>query len=532
MKTIVVIANVWNPSRDGGAPAQPRAVWIENGVIANLTAVENAPKPGARPDVQVLAYPYGYVMPAFVDAHFHLLSLAYKSLRCDLSTTQSASEVVARLEEAARHNGVGESGAGRVNGSTALVGIDFDESEWRDKSLPTRAQLDSISHDRPLYARRVCCHVGVANTALLDRLESPNRFIDRDSGRIVEDAVFEANRLTKPPAQQQIEAVDGALAHLHSLGITAIHDIVDPGTLEVYVEGLRRSQRPLRIDTFFHVPANEFATASAPLAALRDRGVRALGIKIFSDGSMGGRTAALNQNYADGDGNGDLLVDPKALQAELEECARQNIACAVHAIGDRALSTVLDAMEAARNATTKNARFRIEHAEVIGAREMERCKELKIPLVMQPNFVRNWGGEDGMYEKRLGHERWLTHNPFASLTRADVPFVFSSDGMPAGPLFGIRGATLHANAGERIGPADAFYRYVGAASDVFASWEETATQTPRVTPGSRADLVVLSAHPLLTDVDRVRVEATLADGSAVYVAPRLEKPTTHSKLRR
>jgi len=163
---------------------------------------------------------------------------------------------------------------------------------------------------------------------------------------------------------------------------------------------------------------------------------------------------------------------------------------------------------------------------------MERCRALKIPLVMQPNFVRNWGGEDGMYEKRLGHERWLTHNPFASLTRADVPFVFSSDGMPAGPLFGLRGATLHANTGERIGPAEAFYRYTSAASDVFAEWEENAVQTPRVAVGARADLVVLSAHPLLTDVDRVRVEATIADGVEVYRAPALARPTSHSKPRR
>lgn len=521
-RTIIIIASVWNPSRGGGEPARPAAVWIENGCISDITTVEAAPRPGTRSDIDILSHPFGYVMPAFVDAHFHLLSLAHKSLRCDLAPTQSAAEVGERLAEYTRAHG----------GEQSIVGVDFDESEWRDKALPTRAMLDSIAHDRPLYARRVCCHVGVANTALLDRLESPNRFIDRDTGRIVEDAVFEANRLTRPPAHQQIEAVDGALAHLHALGITAIHDIVDPGTLDVYVEGLRRSQRPLRIDTFFHVPAREFSTAAAPLAALRERGVRALGIKIFCDGSMGGRTAALHENYADGDGDGDLLVNPAMLQTELEACARQHIACAVHAIGDRALAAVLGAMDAARNATSKSARFRIEHAEVIGPKEMERCRELKIPLVMQPNFVRNWGGEDGMYEKRLGHERWLTHNPFASLTRADVPFVFSSDGMPAGPLFGLRGATLHANAGERIGPAEAFYRYTSAASDVFAEWEENAVQTPRVTVGARADLVVLSAHPLLTDMDRVRVEACLADGVEVYRAPALARPTSHSKPRR
>lgn len=523
MKQIVIIANIWNPSREGGEPAHPAALWIDSGRIADVTAPEAAPRPGARPDVELLNYPRGYVMPAFVDAHFHLLSLAHRSLRCDLATTQSAADIGERLNAYARDHG----------GDKAIVGVDFDESEWRDKTLPTRALLDSISHDRPVYARRVCCHVGVANTALLDRLQSPNRFIDRDSGRIVEDAVFEANRLTKPPAAAQVNAIDGALAHLHSLGVTAIHDIIDPETLDVYVDGLQASKRPLRIDAFLHAPAEEFETLRDRLVPLTRRGVRAQGIKIFSDGSLGGRTAALHAVYADGPGNGELLVDQETLQAELEACAVRGIACAVHAIGDRALHTVLNAMAVVVRRYPHRARFRIEHAEVIGEREMELCKELRIPLVMQPNFVRNWGGEGGMYEARLGHERWRRHNPFALLTRHDIPFVFSSDGMPAGPLFGLRGATLHANASERIGPAEAFYRYTRAANDVFAGWEEDAAEpAARVTPGARADLVILSAHPLLTDVDRVRVEATIADGAMAYVAPSLEKPTSHSKLRR
>lgn len=517
------MASVWNPSRDDARPAQPRAVWIQSGRIVDITAVEAAPKAGSRADVDVLSYPRGFVMPSFVDAHFHLLSQAHKSLRCDLSSAQNATEVADRLVAYARDRATGG----------ALVGIDFDESDWRNPALPTRALLDSISHDRPLYARRVCCHVGVANSALLDRLESSNRFIDRDTGRIVEDAVFEANRLTRPPAAEQVAAIDGAIAHLHALGITAIHDIVDPGALDVYVDGLRASRRPLGIDVFVHTPSRDFADAVAKLDSLRERGVRARGIKIFSDGSLGGRTAALHERYADSEGNGELLVEAAVLQSELEACAKQRIACAVHAIGDRALRTVLDAMAAVRIKTGRaRGKFRIEHAEIIGPDEMEQCADLRIPLVMQPNFVRNWGGEGGMYEARLGHERWLRHNPFASLTRADVPFVFSSDTMPAGPLFGLRGATLHANGRERIGAADAFYRYTRAAWDVFSHWEEDAGDPPRIAVGQRANLVVLSAHPLLTDVDRVRVEATVADGAEVHRAPAPPGPSTHSKRRR
>ena len=522
---IVNHAHVWNPSRGEGEPAAPRAVWLKDGRIVDVTPVDAAPPDGARSDVRVVSFPGGFVMPAFVDAHFHLLSLAHKTLRCDLSTARSAADVAAYLDGYTRTH----------DGDAAIVGVDFDESDWRDPALPTRAQLDAISSQRPLYARRVCCHVGVANTALLTRLHSPDRFVDRESGRIVEEAVFEANRLTRPPAIAQIHAMDGAIAHLHSLGITAIHDIVDPGTLDVYVDGLAASKRPLRIDVFLHIAAEEFEVSRDQLIPLRRRGVRARGIKIFADGSLGGRTAALNQTYADGDGNGELLVDADELRDALEACAVRGIGCAVHAIGDRALRTVLDAMTAVKARYPAHSRFRIEHAEVIGAEEMKRCEVLRIPLVMQPNFVRNWGGEDGMYAARLGRERWERHNPFASLSRANVPVVFSSDGMPAGPLFGLRGATHHANHRERIAAAEAYYRYTRAASDVFRSWEEVADSDEDappaegvITSGARADLVVLSGNPLLADPDRLRVEATIAEGVEVFRAP----SPTHSKQRR
>jgi predicted amidohydrolase YtcJ len=520
---IVNHAAVWNPSRTDGDPATPRAIWMQGDRIVDITPVEAAPKDGARSDVRVLSFPGAFVMPAFVDAHFHLLSLAHRTLRCDLAPARNAADVVARLEAYAREHG----------GEGALVGVDFDESDWTDRSLPTREQLDAISPQRPIYARRVCCHVGIANSALLMRLESRGRFVDRESGRIVEDAVFEANRVTRPPAPAQIHAIDGAIAHLHALGITAIHDIVDPETLDVYVEGLTASSRPLRIDVFLHLAAEAFEVARNQLVPLRRRGVRAMGIKIFSDGSLGGRTAALNERYADGDGDGELLVDRDALRDELEACAVRNIACAVHAIGDRALRMVLDAMAVVRARYPAHARFRIEHAEVIGAEEMKRCEALRVPLVMQPNFVRNWGGEGGMYAERLGRARWEGHNPFASLSRADLPVVFSSDGMPAGPLFGLRGATHHANPRERIAPAEAFYRYTRAAADVFGPWEEddSGEQRPvngRITAGGRSDLVVLSGNPLLADPDRLRVEATIAEGQEVYRAP----APTHSKRSR
>lgn len=508
MSTLVIAgARVWTDDGAGSIRFEPRTIWIRDGRIVDVLPGV-APPAGARPDVAVFDASGRFVCPAFVDAHFHLIALANKQLRVDLSAATSAREVVHRMAAALE--------------SVALVGVDFDESDWRDAALPTRTDLNGITATTPVYARRVCCHVGVANDALLRAL-APRvdaRFIDRESGRITEDAVFEANRLTKPPDEMVALALDGAVAHLHSLGIAAIGDIVDPDTVEVYGAGLRASRRALRIDAYLHLPAHAFEAARAGFDTIDPGRVRAVGIKIFSDGSMGGHTAAMHERYADADTRGHLLVTRASLAHEFAACEAQGIACAVHAIGDRALSTVLDAVE-----DCPGARVRIEHAEVIAERDVERIVRLGLPLVMQPNFVRNWGGEGGLYERRLGRSRWERNNPFATLARAGARVVFSSDGMPAGPLFGMRGATHHPVARECIGAVDAFRHYM---TDAHAMW---GGGTPAVRAGELADLVVLSGNPLITDTDRQNVEATFVGGNEVYRSPRMD-PRSNSKRTR
>ena len=479
--------HVWTHDLDGSVRFEKRSITFYDGRIAE-----------GRHAAGTIGASGRFVCPGFADAHFHLISLANKSLRVDLSGATGAADAVARL---ARSGG----------GGAATVGVDFDESDWAEPALPTRQELNAISATQPVYARRVCCHVGVGNDALLDLLapRGLDRFVDRESGRITEDAVFEANRLTRPPDASVSAAMEGAVRHLHSLGITKIHDIVDPDTIEVYVDGLKcLSRRPLRIDAYLHTSARDFAAARARLAGADTSLVRAVGIKIFSDGSLGARTAALHQPYADADTRGELLVETAALAVEIAACAEQGIECAIHAIGDRALSTVLDAIETAGEA---GARVRIEHAEIIAERDIERIVRLGVPLVMQPNFVRNWGGEGGLYERRLGRERWLRHNPFATLLRAGARILFSSDGMPAGPLFGLNGATRHAIEAERIGAIDACTRYTIAERTLWGGGP-----TKGLAVGDPADVVILSGNPLFADLDGLRVINTFTGGRLVY----------------
>ena len=504
---VITGARVW---RDPGL-FEERSIWIRDGRVVELTPSSAGPT-GGRDGLRVVSWPGRFILPGFVDAHTHLMAIAHKELRCDLSGALAAADVVDRLSAwASAHPG------------EPVVGVDFDDADWEDDALPTRVVLNAVSATQPVYARRVCGHAGVANDALLSRLSGDARFLNAETGRIVEDAVFEANRLTRPPAEGVMAAVGDANGRLHALGITAIHDIVDPDSIDVYAKGLCASRRALGISAFLHVGARDYDAAAARLEERSDGRARPLGIKIFSDGSLGARTAALHQRYHDADTTGELLVTRESLRHEFAACAGKGIGCAVHAIGDRALSTVLDAVD---DTGGEPARFRIEHAEVIGEHDLERCARLRVPLVMQPNFVRNWGGGGGMYAARLGPARWARQNPYATLLRAGVPFVFSSDAMPPGPLYGIKGATHHPVESERIGAAQAIRRYTGAVSP----WPGPAGGV--LAPGAPADLVVLSGNPILADLDTVRVESTFVGGLEAYRGITGPGPMNHSKRRR
>ncbi len=433
-----------------------------------------------------------YIIPGFVDAHVHLRALALKDVRCDLGGARSLRELIDTLARFAV-DGCGDG---------AVVGVEWDESGWEDASFPTRVQLDAVSTTRPVYARRICGHVGVVNTAFLRTLEAPARFVDPDTGLLTEAAVEVANHLSAPPPQTVSDSMEGAIRTLHALGITAIHDIVTPGGIDAYLSGVRRSRVPLRIDALLAGSIDELMSLRERAADIHPDWFRAVGLKLFSDGSIGGRTAAMHEPYADADTRGELLLDAAEMRSTFRRCAGQGLVCATHAIGDRAVAEVLAALD---GVDTSGRLFRIEHAEILGEPELEGIVKSGVVLAMQPNFVRSWGGEGGMYHRRLGSDRWSRANPFRTLESRGVDFVFSSDGMPPGPLFGLRGATHHPVPGESIGAMSALDRYTGH-----------TRAAVKLAPGRPADFVALTGNPLVADTDSVDVDATWVGGVEVF----------------
>jgi hypothetical protein len=237
--------------------------------------------------------------------------------------------------------------------------------------------------------------------------------------------------------------------------------------------------------------------------------VRFGGIKTFSDGSLGARSARLSAPYADApDERGEWVVTPDDLDDLAARVDDLDLRMATHAVGDEAVDRVLDAYEG----RGEGARWRVEHAVLASDEAIARMRDGAVVACVQPNFLK-WAGEGGLYERRLGERRAAT-NRLRDLLDAGVAVAFGSDGMPMDPLVGVHHAVNAPEPSQRIEVTEALRAYTRGAAYAGTAESETGT----VAVGKRADLVVLSASPWgrpasIADVD---VTMTVVGGDVVY----------------
>ncbi|MDT0613427.1 amidohydrolase [Streptomyces lancefieldiae] len=473
------------------SPADPfaTAMVVERGQVAWVGS-EGAADAFADGVDEVIDLDGALVTPAFTDAHVHTTSTGLALTGLDLSgaPTREAALALVRDFAAARPD------------DHVLLGHGWDASRWPDGLPPTRAELDQATGGRPLYLSRIDVHSAVVTTALLD-------LVPGDAGRVDGPLTGDAHHAVRAAAlgavtpAQRTDAQRAALAHAASVGIGTVHECAGPEiSSEDDLTGL------LRLAAEGGVPRVIGYWAEQDVDKARELGAIGAAGDLFVDGALGSHTACLHQPYADAGHTGTAHLDAAAVAAHVVACTEVGLQAGFHAIGDAAVTTVVEGVRAAADklglARVRAARHRVEHAEMLTPETVAAFAELGLTASVQPAFDALWGGEDGMYAQRLGVERARTLNPFAALLRAGVPLAFGSDSpvTPLDPWGTVRAAAFHRTPQHRVSVRAAFTAHTRG------GWRAIGRDDGGVlVPGAPADYAVWRTDELVVQAPDDRV---------------------------
>ena len=356
--------------------ARPRAeaVAVRDGRIVMAGGSEVALRlKGPRTRVVELAG--RTVVPGLTDAHGHVLGLGLMAGRLELAGTRSAEEIVSQVK--AR--------AATMEPGRWVRGRGWDQNDWQVQEFPTRALLDAAAPNHVVVLDRVDGHAIWVNSRALALAGVTKQTPDPPGGRIVRDAAGEATGvlvdaaealvMSKEPAPTRAEireALQMGMRRCLQAGLTEVHDAgVSPLVLELYQELLVQGDFPFRIYAMLDPEAA--GSVPGPLPTSPDGRFAARAVKLYADGALGSRGAALLVPYADDPHNTGLpRLSEEELRATGARMAGKGLQVNVHAIGDRGNRMTMDAFEAALPAGGGGRRFRIEHAQVLALPDIER----------------------------------------------------------------------------------------------------------------------------------------------------------------
>jgi len=501
---VLVNARLWSP---GHAKPWNGAIALGGGKIVRVGSNEKC-EADAATDAGILDMDRRLVLPSFIDAHAHLLHTGPRMNWVQLDKIQSLRGLLAVIGRESKKSGW-------------VLGRSWDESKWPERRFPTRRELDELAGRRPVFLRRVDGHMAVVNTASLKLLKIPRdtKGFDKDSrgvptGVIREKALEIAGERLRPTVGELVDCFPRMRQMAYRHGITSFHDVVDSRGMQAYRMLHREGRLGLRVSM---MPL--FKPLSRLMRQRRngDEWLRIGGLKGFADGSFGSRTAALYEPYQDDKKEYGMLIHRiDSLKRMVKDAHRQGFQLAIHAIGDKAIDEVVDAYELALDERPmENHRHRIEHFELPTEGALDRCRNLGVLPVMQPNFVMEWGLPGGMYDARLGAKRAKKSNPHRLILAKGLRFAFGSDGMPYGPIYGLQGAVCPPHPDQKISLDGALEAYtLGGA---FASFEENVKGA--LVPGMFADLAVVEGSWSGVGLRHWKVAATIIDGRVVFKIP-------------
>lgn len=388
------------------------------------------------------------VLPGFTDSHLHIAWLGMQMDMLDLTSVKSAEDVLT----AVRYR------ADKLPEGAWVLGANWDENRFTSPIMPTPAQLDLASGGRPVLLRRVCGHVVLANRAAYecaglgpaasDPLEG---YFGRHSDGTINGYAYEGaaavleSGMPKPTAKQLEQAVRTAMNAALAAGITAVHteDVRHIGSLHSTIDIYRRLQRDgvrLRVhELVAYDYLDEYSAFLSDKSNDGDEFLQTGAVKLFSDGSLGGRTAYLSSPYSDAPHTtGTAIYTQEELAYRVGHVRDFGLPVAIHAIGDGALARVLDAIESCARVSWRD---RIIHAEIVTPSLLERLASFHDGLIVdvQPRFA---ASDLPWVVQRLGEARMPYVCAWKSMLDAGLLLCGGSDAPvePIAPLLGIHAA--------------------------------------------------------------------------------------------
>jgi predicted amidohydrolase YtcJ len=509
----------------GTAAGRVEALAIQGDRIAFAGPLDDARRrvPGAR----TVDLAGGAAFPGFVDSHVHLTAVGLREMTLNLEGCASIAELQARLRDWAARNPKG-----------VITGRGWIETHWPEHRFPTRDDLDAVVADRPVYLGRSDGHAGLVNSRALEFLGIGPSTPTPAGGEILKDAdgrptglfvdnaqTLLARILPAPDRATRREALARADRLYASRGWTGVHSMsVAEDDLNLLRERDKAGELGLRVDNYMDIWEAGEVLATGPSVNAAGR-VRLRGIKLYADGALGSRGAALLAPYSDKPGWMGLIRTPREAMVEAMRKAKAvNAQVAVHAIGDRGNRLALDSIAGVLGEARTDRRWRIEHAQVLAASDIPRFAALGVTASMQPSHAI---GDLYFAPARLGPERlkgayaWRTLIASGALVCAgtDAPvekgdpliefyaavYRHALDGF-AGPDWGLDEAVSREQALAMITLNAA--RAVGREADLGT-----------LEAGKRADVSVFSTDLTSVepaDIPKARALLTIADGRIVH----------------
>jgi predicted amidohydrolase YtcJ len=480
-----------------------------------------------------------YVYPGLVDAHAHLYSLGRMLANIQLRGTVSLDETLARVRE----------GMTQVPADAWILGRGWDQNDWPEMVYPTVQDLDAVVGERPAHLTRVDGHAAWVSSAVLRLAGITRETPDPEGGRILRDengdatgilidnAIDLAVAVRPKPTREELRqrillAQDACLA----VGLTGMHDM---GTSSEELAVLRELDRQgaLRLRVYSALEDNaelwsrELPAGPHRAAAGKRLTVRA--VKLYADGALGSRGAALFEDYSDEPGNrGLFLTPPDSLQVRARRAAEAGYQVCIHAIGDRGNRVALDALAPMiewagyqeENSVARDPRHRVEHVQILNLDDLPRFKELGIIASMQPTHCTSdmpWAPD------RLGGDRIRGGYAWRDLLESGAVLAFGSD-FPIeshDPRLGLYAAVTRQTTdgkpeggwspGQRLTMEEAITAFTWAAA--YCAHQEDSLG--RLAIGRTADMTILDRRLEAGSPQSIleaQVRATIVDGQLEF----------------